>query len=535
MTNQPLTDEQFDSLFSTESITNARRAAERKYSSLPTDEISHLRWRCKTDDFFLATLLGYDRLTTNLHANLCAWLARTMWEQFRIILLPRGHLKTTIITIVDSIRAALPCDKSVNVPYPYSLGPEIRLLVAHESQGPPGGATRFLYELSSHFLSNPRLMGLFPELVPSPRVQRMNLFELELPRDSHWAEPTFDTIGVGGRAQGRHYNFIKLDDLFGDKARESKAERMTTIEWFDNVESFLIRPAEDHIDLIGTRYSVDDLYGHAIKMYGPKLLKYIRRVEERDERGKLRPIYPESFPPETIARLKKKPKTWVQYSNDPRADFAAFNPAWKRFYHFVGRDRVAAFLGNQSISNNIRDLDRVILVDPAISKTPGIVVTGGDEKMRIFVLEAIKQPLDPSAFVELLFKLVRRWSPRAVALEEVVFSAVYKPWIEREMQFRNFRFNILPYKPPKNKVKEERVKGLSQYFSSGQIFFGEGQEDLLEEYDDFGVTEDYHLLDALAQGPDIWHRGKQSQYHENLRRVEEQVLNDRDVVTGYSR
>ena len=523
----------WNSLFDSESIANAQRSAEQRYEQLPTEEIAHLRWLCKTDRMFLATLLGYDRFSTNLHGHLFKWLAHTAWEQFRLILLPRGHLKTTGITIVDSINAGLTVDPGTEVPYPYSLGPEIRLLLAHESHGPPGGAIRFLYELSSHFLSNPRLMGLFPELVPSPRVQRMNLFELELPRQSHWSEPTYDTVGVGGRAQGRHYNFIKLDDLFGDKARDSKADRETTIEWFNNIQSCLIKLGKDHIDIIGTRYSMDDLYGHAMKLYGPKLLKYIRRVEERDSTGKLRPIFEEEFPPETLSILRKSPKTWIQYSNDPQADQPAFNSNWKRYFYFVGRDRLTAFLGKQHVHHSIRDLDRVILVDPAISKSPGIVVTGTDEKMRVFVLEAIERQLQPNEFVELLFKLVQRWSPRTVCIEKVVFSAVYKPWLEREMQFRNFRFHITDYNPPKHKVKEERVKGLAQYFSSGQIFFLEGQNELIYEYDNFGVIEDYHALDALAQGPDFWRPGKQAQHFENLRKLEEDVLKDRDVVTGY--
>ncbi len=497
---------------------NAQRAAERKYDQLTTEEVSHLRWRCKTDRLFLATLLGYDRFAVNLHGHLFAWMARTAWEQFRMVLLPRGHLKTTGITI-----------------YPYSLGPEIRILLAHESQGPPGGATRFLYELSSHFVSNPRLMGLYPELVPSSRVQRMNLFELELPRQSHWSEPTFDTIGVGGRAQGRHYNFIKLDDLFGDKARDSKAEREATITWFNNIQSFLIRLGNDHIDIIGTRYSLDDMYGHAIKQYGHKLIKYIRKVEERNSDGKLLPIFPEGdFTTDALSILRKDPKTWVQYSNDPKADFAVFDPNWKRYYNMIGRDRVSAFLGKQTVTCPIRDLDRVILVDPAVTETPGIVITGTDEKMRVFILETVRRKMNPNDFVNELFKLVQRWSPRTVAIEEVVFSSVYKSWIEREMSFRNFRFHITPYKPPKNKIKEERVKGLSQYFSSGQIFFGEAQADLLEEYDGFGVIAEFHLLDALAQGLDIWRPGKLGQHFEDLRKKEEELFSNRDVMTGYS-
>src|SRR5437899_8604682 len=257
-TNQPPSDEDFAKLYSTTNITAAKKAAEASYARLDSDTIAHLRARAKNDRYFLAhAILGYSRLSPRLHGSLCGWLDRTEDAQFRLILLPRSHFKTTIATITDAIQCALPGESQE---WPRNLGTNARILFAHESHE---GATRFLYETSGHFLNNPRLMGLFSECVPSPRIQRLNKFELELPRTEHWAEPTFDTMGVGGLSQGRHWNLIKLDDIFGQRARDSKAERETTIQWFDNIQSFLVRLALDHIDIIGTRYSLDDVYEHA--------------------------------------------------------------------------------------------------------------------------------------------------------------------------------------------------------------------------------------------------------------------------------
>ena len=529
----------WEAVLSPSSIDAARRQGESKYDKLTSDEVSYYRSRCKTDLFFLTNaILGYERLSPRLHGSLCRWLSDTQEEQFRMILLPRAHFKTTVATIADAIQAILPSDGG-QYPWPRNLGPNGRVLFAHESHE---GATRFLYEVAAHFCNNPRLMGLFPELVPSPRHQRMNKWELELPRTEHWAEPTFDTIGVGGRSQGRHYNLIKLDDLFGDKARDSKAERETTIQWFDNIQSFFVRLAMDHMDLIGTRWSLDDVYAHAMRVYDDRIIKYIRRIREKQADGIVAPIFPEEFTEESLSILRKNPKVWAaQYVNDPHEGFAEFDPSWKRWYYRSARDRISFFIGQSSsaTSYNIHELDICMLIDPAVTGNPGIIVTATDDNMRIFVLEAIKKPMKPHEFVNCIFQLVQRYWPRVVAIEEVVFSAMYAPWFQREMQLRNVRFNIVPVKPRKLRGVEDhskpgRIRGLSTYFSAGQVFFHENQADLIEEFDNFGASGDIHLLDALAYGPEVWRKGLSGKQHERYRRLEEELWPSRDIETGYS-
>lgn len=531
-------DDEWKDLLNPAKVKAAQKAAEKKYEQLSSDEVTYLRKRCATDKFFLGYgILGYSRLSPKLHGHICDWLSRTQEEQYRLILEPRAHFKTSVVTIVDSIQAVLPNE---DAPWPRNLGTNCRILYGHESHE---GSTRFLFETTRHFCSNPLLMGLFSEYVPNPRIQRLNKFELELPRSEHWGEPTFDTIGVGGHSQGRHYNLIKLDDIFGDKARDSKAERETTIQWFDNIQSFFVRLKHDHMDLIGTRYSLDDVYAHAIKTYGPRMLKYIRRIKEPNAKGEMEFIFPEEFDEQAVEILKKNAKVWAaQYVNDPHEGLAEFDPKWKRYYYWTGRDKLSAFTGTTTVapmSVSIRDLDIVIFVDPATTGKSGIVVTGTDEKLRVFVLEATKKNFKPPELVGEIFRLVQRWWPRVVVIEEVIFSAVFKPWLEREMGIRNVRFPILPVKPKRitntaDRSKAGRVRGLANYFSAGQIFFNEGQGELIEEYDNFGATDDYHLLDALAYGPDIWRNGMQTAQHDKYREIERQIIEDRDAMTGYS-
>lgn len=518
-----------------EAIKQAQYAAEKKFGHLTTDEWKYLRKRSKTDLMFLSRgVLGYNKLSKNLHGHLAKWMRLTIHEQFREVLLPRGHYKTTIFTKADAIQVAL-TDDTEEEPWPRNLGPNCRILLIHEIKE---SADRFLEEIANHFLQNPTLMGLFPELVPSPRTQRINKSELELPRSELWSEPTYDTMGVGGRSQGRHYNLLKADDLIGDKARDSATEMQKAKDWFDNIQSFFSTFAKDHLDICGTRWAYDDLYAHIHRMYGSLLKKYIRAVEELDPvSGQRVAIFPEEFPLEKLSILRKNRKVWTaQYINDPKEGAAEFDSAWKRYYYWVTTRQIATFSGrDNSIQARVGldDLDITILYDPAMSGNCGFLVTGVDPRNRIFILDAQKRSWKPPEALDYIFKSVLRWHPRLVAIEDVNFSGLYQHWLPREMALRNIRFNVVPVKT-RSKEKDARVRGLANYFAAGQIFWNEGMTDFEEEFDRFGASEDIHLLDALAYGPEVWKPGVNRQTWDAYKKAEEDLLNERDIETGYS-
>ncbi|KKK68942.1 hypothetical protein LCGC14_2939020, partial [marine sediment metagenome] len=104
----------------------------------------------------------------------------------------------------------------------------------------------------------------------------------------------------------------------------------------------------------------------------------------------------------------------------------------------------------------------------------------------------------------------------------------------REMLIRNIRFNILPYKPPKDKVKFERVAVLGNYYAAGQIFFHADQEDMIWEFDNFGATDNYHLHDALAQGEQFWRAAVSVKDEQEKQDYIDERFEELDPATGYS-
>lgn len=522
-------------------IDKARKEADNRFQGFTDDEIKHLRRKAKTNLFFLASgVLGYNQLSSSLHLDFCKWAKKTCANQFRLALLPRSHYKSTILTISDSIQIVLPDDQS-DQPYPRNLGTNCRLLISHETSEM---ASTFLGSITQHFCINPILMGLFPECVPNPRINKINKLELELPRTSIWSEPTIGTVGVAGRVQGRHYNYIKCDDLYGAAARDSKAERDSTISWVNNLQALLISPLTDHIDFIGTRWAHDDVYDHLMKTYEDKLIKYIRSCEEYDVVQKKRVfIFPEKFTSESTKILKKDKKVWsAQYANNPYEGGSKFEEGWLKYYNRVGRNKITVFESNNSAevrTLDIASLDKVILIDPAMSGLAGFCVTGTDSKKNVYVLHAEKDSWEPVAFVNYLFQQVIRWNPRIVVIEDVLFSGLYEHWLATEMRVKGIKFKVEPVRT-EGKAKEVRVMSLSNYFSAGQIYFNIDQTDLIEEFKTFGATDDYHILDALSQGTrktkegrPIWQAAVDYGRLEMQKEAERKLLADRDPQTGY--
>lgn len=481
--------------------------------------------------FFLTKgVLKYNKLSPNLHGHLCAWHDRNKHARFKEELLPRGHFKSTVITIGGGVQLGLPSDDLLDLPVVHTLGTNGRYLICHELAE---SASAFLLEITGHFLANPTLMALFPECVPVRGKQRINLAELELPRSQDWKEATYDTMGVGGRSQGYHYNYLKLDDLIGDKARDSKTEMQRAKNWFDNIQSFFSSFTEDYLDLVGTRWAFDDLYQHAADQYGVKLLKYIRPAEEviidADGNKQLVPIFPEQFTTESFEIIKKNKVVWsAQYANNPAAGGTLLEQRWKKLYTWNGHNRI---LYNKTIYN-VEEMDRVILIDPAMEGKAGFVVTGMASDGMIFILEALKDSWRPPDLVDLIFQQTDRWQARIVAIEKVLFSGLFEHWLKDAMKLRGKHFRVEPISTG-GKAKEARVLGLSNYFAAGQIAFHPSQVDLLEEFDTFGATDNYHMLDALAQGPQVWRKGVAKKWLEDKEKAYDSVLKDRHPIGGY--
>lgn len=540
----------FDALADDAEVSKRREAAESQYRDLTIHQVKHLRQKAKDDLFFLSKgVLEYDLLSPRLHGHLSTWLRATRNEQYRLLLLPRGHYKSTIKTISESVQMALPNDGGIVTAHPWCLGPNGKILISHENRE---SASRFLFEIAEAFLKKPMMLALFPECVPTKRHQRINKWELELPRTSYSKEPTFDTIGAGGAAQGRHYDHINMDDIIGEAARDSDTVMRTTLTWFDNVNSLLTRIKYDGWDLVGTRWSFKDVYSHAMEVYGVNKGRSVLRCMEPDEvpdgvitaylRGNIElgdVVFPEEFSMEFFNRMRKNPKVYAaQYANNPKeSGLTEFLPSWLKFYN-LNEPYAVVFTGDRSKKVDIWAMDRLILVDPSMgendkSDETGIIVTGTDAEKNIYILECIKDRIKPPDLMNLLFSLHAKWRPRLISIEKVAFSGLLSYWFRDKCNDLGVYPTVHEYVPGSKRSKLARIKGLAPFFASGQIYMLEGMHALRDEYEWFGVTNSDHLLDALAQGPELWNPGQDNRAMIDNYEAEMEILRQRSATTGY--
>ena len=522
----PMSDE--PRVYTQSEISATRKKGEEYISQFTQSQVNHLRNKAKKDLFFLSYgVLGYDKLSKHLHKDFCKWIERTETEQYRLGLLPRSHFKSTILTIADSIRIALPDDFG-DSPYPRNLGFNVRILLSHETDT---SAQRFLSSIRDHIYRSEVLLALFPEIVPI-KGRTDNKGELELNREKVWSEPTFSTMGVGGKKQGAHFDFIKADDLQGESATVSKAEKSSLIQWVDNLQSFLVTPKTDHIDYVGTRWAFDDVWKHIMDNYGKNLSVYHKAVIEYNKlTEKFEPIFPEQFSLESLDILKKNKRVWnAQYLNNPAEGAAAFQIGWKKYFNWRGRN-IQVFTGDSTVEYNLQELDKIIFVDPAVTGNFGYCVTGMNHKGDVFILESHKREWTQPEFANFLFAQVLKWNPRLVVIEDQLFMMLYQHWFTQEMRSRRIHFKIEPAKT-RNKKKEERIYRLAPFFEAGQILFHQEQYAINEEFNEFGASDNIHILDALAYGPEFWRKPPRYAQIEAQRAAEKKIM--RDISTGYS-
>ena len=150
---------------------------------LPSDIREDLAERGKNDlMFFDKGILGFKDMTVGCHGPMCAFADQNE-KQFKLILVPRDHLKTSTFTIGGTMQRVV-------------RDPESRNLIANESAT---NAQRMLRAIRQHAESNRVFRALYSDIIPKHTSKtRWNDEELQFNRQGHYPEPSIDSIGMTG-------------------------------------------------------------------------------------------------------------------------------------------------------------------------------------------------------------------------------------------------------------------------------------------------------------------------------------------------
>lgn len=201
------------------------------------------------------------------------------------ILAPRGHAKSTWITIIFSIWNII-------------RNREISIIIASDTMDQ---AESFLRTIKDELENNQSLIADFGEFRPKERTGAAQVWranDITVIREGRSKESTIMCAGAGKKILGKRADLIIVDDPLNDENTESNTQRYKTYRWFMKTLTPILRPKIGRIIVIGTRKHPEDLHENlrSNKMYRQYIFKAVN--EEK------RVLWPEVWDYETL--MKKR-------------------------------------------------------------------------------------------------------------------------------------------------------------------------------------------------------------------------------------
>lgn len=414
-----------------------------------------------------------------IHDDLEKFLVRPSMKKAALI--PRDHLKTSIVTIGKSIQFIL-------------NNPNVRILIANQIWD---FSRRILSEIKGHLDNKSDLPKIFGEFKSDSWTADYIVVKN---RTRSLKEPTIMTTGVEAETTGGHYDKIFLDDLMGHQncvtpELRAKAKR------FRRSMINLLEPGGEIIE-IGTRWHLDDTFS---EIFENELEYYDVMNRQIVENGKL--IFPKKF----NKQFDPIKKNWIH------VDYPCMD-----YVDHLKRSLTPAEFSAQYMNNPVDEENQIfkkdyfkyydrrperlyvsMTIDPAISEKQAadsfaINISGMDENYDIYVLDTVKGKWKVSEQVENIFTKYEQWKPSAVGLETVSYQKALKAWLEEKMRSRGVYFPITELNRSSNETKEFRIKALEPFYREGKVYHAKWMKSLEDELLTFPKGKHDDEIDALA-------------------------------------
>lgn len=499
-----------------------------------------LRWdpQCPGSGLFHFCKVGMGMVDMEweVHGKICTILemmyfgqSKPGWINGHIVnlvnLQPRGHLKTSIVTIgfpswVLHLDDPPRMDKVSKPVWAHprtfngKMGFDQRFLLAGETREK---VKEFMGPIKRHMEENDFLRDLFGDMVPDDKKKTpWTNFRLSVPHNSALTakEANINSTSLDSSKVGTHVDIFIGDDLVTSETVRSDEMIQKSIEFVEGLSPILDPPQALRI-MNGTRWHDADLYGHWIDRVDRgevNALIYIERMERTAEeiaKGK-RPIYwPERFTQDVIDGLyRENPSYFVsaQYNNEiiPQAT-APFKKEYFEGMEFkFDSERDAQWL---------KTCNTFTTIDPAISKDKkacfAVVMTcAWDSEGHCWLLDMFREKeVLPDALLQEVFRQNRVWKPRVVGLETRGFQIIYE---YNAMAMSRKTGEYPPFEPLKEsgRSKEERVYAMEPLCAQRRFHWQRKHEALVKELMRFPHGKYRDAADAFAYQKDIAFPGR---------------------------
>ena len=425
------------------------------------------------------------------HRELVGWWNDNYDAENKIILIPRGHLKSTLLTVGQVLWRI------------YQI-PDIRIFVGTATRAL---ATAFVREIRT-YLENPVLMEyvwnarphIYGRLIPEMERTKYRRDEtdsrdkkiiwsstaIQVVRPTILKEPTVAVGSVGTIPTGFHFDEMYLDDVVNYDNINTPDKRSRLIGWIDDLRCVLdpvyfdegwrtVLPEQAtrycHIGgkftVVGTRYDREDWYGDLIENAEETGWKvYQRNIYRNGHNNSDGYLWWELWD-EKVERSKRQSMSTSRFASQylnmiiaPGSSILDVERILWIPHNQVSRDGDFVEIQHSTIEPEGKTRIRPILVvDPAAtigedSDYTAMVVGGKDVQGRLFVLDARMGKWTSEQILKNLYELANKWTLRAVHIESVGGFAHFVEYVRAA--FSRYRPIVLnEYKPTWTQGKKE--------------------------------------------------------------------------------
>ena len=452
----------------------------------------------------------------------------------RLVLMPRGHLKSTVGTVLYTL-------------WRIYRNPEIRALVGCNLQSL---AHSFIRELRS-YLENPELDhvwnnrphisgALLPVLDKRNRSRNTNIDTeaedrkviwnnnaLQVNRSGRYKEPTVFATSAGTTITGMHFDLIILDDLIDFRNIESETKKEKIEEWIADVESVINPPRFTEVvgrdglllhDVLGgevlingTRYAVDDYYAQVLEKQ--KELGYschVRTLYKNENKPESGYLWHEKYNDRIVQALQARlsPRRFAsQYLNKVyEKDHALFAT---ECITILPNDAVYTHAGKLHCtlpSGRVEQVQPIIAIDPAFSTGKS-----GDDcavlvgfKLHDGTLVVAEHKLDRLTAAEVVAtvqKFARKYGTQRVFSEQNGVGMLVSSLFEAKETYVDGK-PLIVYGHYEQRVKESKIQGVLELpIASGKIMFLQQVKDdnrLWKQLSNYPAVTNDDFLDGLV-------------------------------------
>jgi predicted phage terminase large subunit-like protein len=416
---------------------------------------------------FSKEVIGWKDLYEPLHKPMCDFAQDNRGKK-RLMLVPRGHLKSSVITVGYSL-------------WRIAQNPKIRILIANATN--PLAIT-FLKQIKDHLSKNERFKELFGDLATGAQTWAEETITINRPDSWDAKEATVTVYGIGGSLTSQHYDLILLDDIVNrenihtsDRIEDVKTFYKDVMDLRDNVQT-------SEVMIIGTRWHEADLYGWLMDEDNParhefevfertavsgdyQIVKDTSGGGYKIEGGDI--LFPTKFTREGLEKLindKGLSEFSSQYMNDPvPSEQATFK---HEFQYYMTED--------------IKGMEilRYIACDPAFfdptSRNPDLdyavfIVVDVNSGNDWYIRDIIRERMQPNEILVTMFDLDTKWKPKTFGIESTAFQKILSYSAKEMMRERNHFIPIteLKHAGANAKSKIERIQALEPRYAIGSI------------------------------------------------------------------